>query len=95
MTLYYHRKQILSEEMSAGLVAVVVLLLAVEASCFPGGAPLGACDTLAPNQAQHLNAAPQTSAVPYELYNFTEAFYVNDTLAYEPGATYRCKRLAS
>ena len=78
--------------MSWVLVAVVVLLLAAEGSCFPGGAPAGACSTLAPSQVQH-NAPPQTSPVPYELDNLEEAFDVNGTLGYIPGQTYQCKSL--
>ena len=76
--------------MSQALVFVAVLLLAAKVSCFPNGAPAPACLTLSPNPANH-GAQPMPLPIPFVLANFTEAFYINGSLAYEPGQTYRCK----
>ena len=77
--------------MSQALVFVAVLLFAAEVSCLPGGAPAPACLTLSPDPAGHLGAQPMPLPVPFVLANLTEAFYVNGSVAYEPGQTYRCK----
>ena len=84
--------------MSQFLVLVVVLLLAGEATCFPGGAPMPACAGLAPATAAPQSghgAIPQTDAVPYMLGNFVDAFGVEGAGggrgSYVPGQTYQCK----
>lgn len=75
------------------LVSVVVVLVVLYArgiDSFPSGAPIMACDTLAPiiNPMGHAQP-PQTTTVPY-MINLTP-FNNSGTWEYNPGRTYICK----
>ena len=72
-------------------IVSVVALLQQEVSANSGGAPAGACDTLAPNPATNggHGADPQTSNVPYSID--LSPFSSNDTYSYYPGQSYTRK----
>ncbi len=57
------------------------------AESFPSGAPMSACDTLAPNPFSH-GAPPNTDPIPYsiDLSDFDEG---DGVLGYQPGTTYQ------
>jgi hypothetical protein len=75
------------------IVVVLVVLYARGIESFPTGAPVMACDTLAPfiNQASSTGHTqpPQTTAVPY-MINLAP-FNDSGTWQYNPGRTYTCK----
>ena len=68
-------------------VLVVLFVVAVASvNCLPGGPPLSACNTLAPNPVSH-GAQPQTTPAPYCVN--PRFLYRNDsTFRYKPGCTY-------
>ena len=80
--------------MSPTAVALCIcLLLASEVSCLPEGAPLSACQNIAPSVGGHLVGPQPANTLPYELGGFETSFATatGDELGYIPGQTYNCK----
>ena len=74
------------------LLAFTLLLIssATPALSFPSGAPLSACDTLAPNSTEH-SAPPQLTDIPYVL-NLSEFFDQSlGRFTYNPNRTYNSR----
>ena len=71
-------------------LTLLLISTAAPAFCFPSGAPLAACETLAPNASAH-GAQPQTSDIPYVLN--LSAFYdpALDRMVYTPNTVYNSK----
>ena len=75
---------------SAMLILLVGVSYVVEGHS--SGAPAAACMTLAPDQASHLNAPPQTSEVPY-MVDISTLSDGRGGWSYLPGQVYSCERL--